>query len=81
MINNVLTYKGTATQLPDFGELGDVVVVNNIEYVYCKKWKILGGNYNTEKIYNSLFSPRITNCVNCGAVIKYNYCEYCGTIY
>lgn len=23
----------------------------------------------------------ILNCVNCGAPIKFNYCEYCGTVY
>lgn len=38
------------------------------------------GAFNDELVFD-LFHPVRCNCRNCGAPVRLNYCEYCGTPY
>ena len=38
------------------------------------------GVFNNELVFD-LFHPVRCNCRNCGAPVRLNYCEYCGTQY
>lgn len=85
--DNVLKYIGsfkTEANLPtDTACLGDVAVVDDIEYVFSgKDWDILGG-VSTNCTYEAI-SPIVlsNNCPNCGASRSNDKkCDYCGTLF
>lgn len=70
--------------LPSKGRSGVVYVCGIDEWVFIKDvWHQIGhiGSSNSEPEVERIERPRLTNCKNCGAVLKGRTCEYCGTQY
>ena len=69
-------FTGAHSELPDAGDLGEVIIVDDTTYVWCgSKWEELGSSSGTEA--SKIKYP--SNCKNCGAVLHSEICEYCGT--
>lgn len=64
------------SELPDAGDLGEVIMVDDATYVWGgSKWEKLGSSSDTKTL--KIKYP--SNCKNCGAVLHSEICEYCGT--
>lgn len=86
--DNKLEFELVAS-LPPKGKTGTIYICDNTEYLFVKNaWNEIG---KVEPYYTSAEmlelqlqtqeEKPLTNCKNCGAVLKSHVCEYCGSIY
>lgn len=75
-VESQLCFVGSFDELPATAHLGDVCVVDGMNYVWNHNEWIELGNIEAN-IHPKIKYP--SNCKNCGAVLHSNECEYCGT--